>query len=148
MLNGLTRGPLHAENQIAASARRLADHTRLGLDAMFFGGSITHSHFARHLGEAEWRELLRRADALLPRHRYEPAPYDAIADYALSKVQTAIASADTDGDVVTVELEGQASVPLRLWVFTAEDGDEHRFETTEAFAGRLVAKFLAGKTGA
>jgi hypothetical protein len=136
MLNGLTRGPLHAENQIDAAARRLADHTRLGLDAMFFGGSITHSHFIRHLGEGEWRALLRRADALLPRHRSEPAPYDFIADYALSKVQTSIVAADTDGDALTVDLEGQAIVPLRLWVFAAEAGDEHRFEPVETFTGR------------
>jgi hypothetical protein len=136
MLNGLTRGPLYTENQIEVSARRLADHTRLGLDAMFFGGSITHSHFARHLAENEWRELLRRADQLLPRHRYERVPYDFIADYALSKVQTVIAGADETDGTVSVDLEGQAIVPLRLWVFTAEAGDEHRFETTEAFTGR------------
>lgn len=141
MLNGLTVGPLYAENQIAASARRLADHTRLGLDAMFFGGSITHSHFARHLGEGEWRELLRRADALLPRHRSEPAPYDLIADYALSKVRTAIAAADERSGTVTVDLDGEAIVPLRLWVFTADDGDEHRFETAEAFTGRRTLRF-------
>src|SRR5262249_6907755 len=102
MLNGLTVGPLHAENQIAASARRLADHTRRGLDAMFFGGSITHSPFVRHLSANQWRELLSRADALLPRHRPEPASYDAIADYALSKVRTAIAAADEANGRVTV----------------------------------------------
>src|SRR5712691_5942736 len=143
LLNGLTVGPLYVENQIAASARRLADHTRLRLDAMFFGGSITHSHFARHLNENEWRELLRRADALLPRHRYEPVPYDFIADYALSKVKTAIASADEREGRVTVDLEGESLVPLRMWVFTAEAGDEHRFETTEAFTGCRTLEFSA-----
>jgi hypothetical protein len=143
MLNGLTVGPLHAENQIAAAARRLADHTRLGLDAMFFGGSITHSHFARHLRAPEWRELLRRADALLPRHRYESVPYDVIADYALSKVRTTIASAHEQDGAITVELEGEAIVPLRLWVFTADDGDEHRFERVEPFAGRHTSRMPA-----
>ena len=143
MLNGLTKGPLYAENQIAESGRRLADHTRLGLDAMFFGGSITHSHFIQHLEAGEWRELLRRADALLPRHRYEPAPYDFIADYALSKVQTVIAEADATDSVTTVELEGQSIVPLRLWVFTAEAGDEHRFETADPFVGRCRLRFPA-----
>ena len=141
MLNGLTRGPLHAENQIEAAARRLADHTRLGLDAMFFGGSITHSHFVQHVSENEWRELLRRAEARLPRHRSESVPYDFIADYARSKVQTAIASAEEAGGTVTVELHGEAVVPLRLWVFTAEAGDEHRFETAEPFAGRRTLRF-------
>jgi hypothetical protein len=143
MLNGLTVGPLHAENQVAAMARRLADHTRLGLDAMFFGGSITHSHFARHLAPGEWRELLRRADALLPRHRYESVPYDVIADYALAKVRTTVAAADARAGVARVDLEGEASVPLRLWVFSAEAGDEHRFETLEPFAGRRVHEWSA-----
>lgn len=141
MLNGLTIGPRWAENQIATSAQRLADHTRLGLDAGFFGGSITHSHFIRHLSLGEWRELLRRADALLPRHRYESVGYDHIADYALSKVQTSIVSADERAGTVSVELDGESIVPLRLWVFTAEAGDDHRFETTAPFTGRALVRF-------
>lgn len=141
MLNGLTRGPVHAENQIEAAARRLADHTRLGLDAMVFGGSITHSHFIQHLNPQEWRALLRRADALMPRRRYETAPYDFIADYARSKVQTAIVSAEEAGGSVTVELAGEATVPLRLYVFTDPEGGEHRFEATEPFRGRATLRF-------
>jgi len=39
-------------------------------------------------------------------------------------------------------------VPLRLWVFTAEAGDEHRFETTEAFAGRRTVEFPVARSGA
>lgn len=143
MLNGLTRGPLHAENQIAMAARRLADHTRLGLDAMFFGGTITHSHFIQHLGEQEWREILRRADGLLPRHRYEIVPYDVIADYARSKVQTSIVAAAEAGGTVTVELAGEATVPLRLHVITDPDGAEHRFERTEPFKGQVAMRFSA-----
>jgi len=143
MLNGLTTGPLWADNQIEAAAQRLADHTRLGLDAMFFGGSITHSHFIRHLGAQEWRELLRRADARLPRHRYESVGYDFIADYARSKVQTTIAAAEAVDGTVKVDLVGKSLVPLRLWVFTAEAGDEHRFETTEPFTGRRTLCFSA-----
>jgi hypothetical protein len=143
MLNGLTRGPLFAENQIETAARRLADHTRLGLDAMFFGGSITHSHFIQHLGAGEWRELLRRAEALLPRHRWEPAGYDLIADYARSKVQTSIVEARVAAGKIAVTLEGEAVVPLRLWVFTAEAGDEHRFEPVAAFRGRTAVELTA-----
>ncbi len=143
MLNGLTRGPLYAENQIEAAARRLADHTRLGLDAMFFGGSITHSHFIQHLNEQEWRALLRRAETLLPRHRYETVPYDFIADYAWSKVQTSIVSADEADGTVTVELAGEARVPLRLYVFTDADAAEHRFERTGPFRGRATLRFSA-----
>ena len=143
MLNGLTRGPLHAENQVEAAAQRLADHTRLGLDAMFFGGSITHSHFIRHLEAGEWRTLLARADALLPRHRGEAAPYDHIAAYARSKVQTAIDGAAEQGGDVTVDLTGEASVPLRLYVVTDRDGAGHRFETVAPFRGRTTTTFKA-----
>ena len=70
-------------------------------------------------------------------------PYDLIADYARSKVQTSIASAEEAGGTVAVELEGEAIVPVRLWVFTAEAGDEHRFETAEPFAGRRTLRFPA-----
>ncbi len=141
MLNGLTRGAAYAENQIQAAAQRLADHTRLGLDAGFFGGSITHSHFIQHVSEAEWREILHRADRLMPRHRYEPFPYDHIADYARSKVQTAIVNAQADRGHVTVDLEGTALVPLRLFVYTDRDGGEVRFETVEAFDGHATMRF-------
>jgi hypothetical protein len=141
MLNGLTIGPAHAENQIDAMARRLADHTRLGLDAGFFGGSITHSHFLQHLSGAEWREILRRADALMPRHRYESVPYDAIADYALGKTRTSIVAADERDGAVTVELAGEAAVPLRLWVFTDAEGAEHRYESVEPFRGNRTVRF-------
>ena len=141
MLNGLTVGAAHAENQVEAMARRLADHTRLGLDAGFFGGSITHSHFIQHLTAGEWQEILRRADALMPRHRYESVPYDAIADYALAKTQTSIVAAGEVNGLVTVELAGEAGVPLRLWVFTDADGAEHRYERVEPFQGRTTAQF-------
>ncbi len=141
MLNGVTRGPAYAENQIAVSAQRLADQTRLGLDAMFFGGTITHSHFIQHLNEQEWREILTRADTLMPRHRYESVPYDFLADYARSKVQTSIAAAEATGSEVDVQLEGGAVVPLRLYVFAEPDGAEHRFETAEPFEGRTSLRF-------
>jgi hypothetical protein len=143
MLNGLTIGPAHAVNQVEAMARRLADHTRLGLDAGFFGGSITHSHFIQHLSAAEWREILRRADALLPRHRWEPMPYDAIADYARSKARTSIVGADEQKGSVSVELKGEADVPLRLWVVTDPDGAEHRYERVEPFRGTTTVRFAA-----
>jgi len=33
-------------------------------------------------------------------------------------------------------------VPIRVWVFTAEAGDEHRFETADPFIGRCRLQFL------
>jgi hypothetical protein len=143
MLNGLTRGPAWAENQVEAMARRLADHTRLGLDAGFFGGSITHSHFIQHVSPAEWRAILRRADQLMPRHRYESVGYDTVAAYAHSKVRTAIVAAEEREGTVTVELSGEAEVPLRLWVIEDADGIEPRFERCAPFTGRTTLTFSA-----
>jgi hypothetical protein len=143
MLNGLTVGPAHAENQVEAMARRLADHTRLGLDAGFFGGSITHSHFIQHVTPGEWQAILRRADALMPRHRYESVPYDGIAAYARAKAQTSIVAADQASGRVTVEVAGTAEVPLRLWLFTDAEGAEHRYEGIEPFQRRTTIEFSA-----
>ena len=77
----------------------------------------------------------------MPRHRYESVPYDAIADYALAKTQTSIVAAGEVNGLVTVELAGEAGVPLRLWVFTDADGAEHRYERVEPFQGRTTAQF-------
>jgi hypothetical protein len=54
-LNGLTKDTLGA-NDLDAMARRLADHTRLGVNSLFFGGSISHSHFTTALTPGEWEE--------------------------------------------------------------------------------------------
>ena len=144
MLNGLTVGPAFAENQVQVSAQRLADQTRLGIDSGFFGGSITHSHFIQHVKEQEWREIVAGADALMPRHRYEIAPYEHIAAYARSKVQTAVVGADIEGGRLAVELEGEASVPLRLQVYADPDGLEYATETVEPFSGRARVEAAVG----
>ncbi|HYB71885.1 MAG TPA: hypothetical protein VED18_00830 [Candidatus Sulfotelmatobacter sp.] len=145
-LNGLTRGPARAENDLEAAARRLADHTRLGLDSLFFGGSITHSHFTKELTEDEWRRLMRRADELMPRHERIPVGYDHVAEYARSKVDTHIADAARErrGETVRVVLRGEATVPLKLYVFRdVGDGAEHRYEEVPPFRGGQEVRFTA-----
>jgi hypothetical protein len=140
-LNGLTVGPAYRENQIEAAAERLAAHTRLGLDSGFFGGSISHAHFMQHLGDQEWRDLLRRADALLSRHRYEAVSYDQVADYARGKVTTGVTAARRSGADAVVELQGETAVPLRLYVLHGDEPTEARYETVEPFSGRVSLSF-------
>jgi hypothetical protein len=134
MLAGLTKGDGWGENQLDRISQRLADHTRSGLDAGFFGGSITHSHFIRHLTASEWREVLARADALMPRHRYEPASYDFIAEYARSKVNTAMTQANEGRGNISVELVGEATVPIRLAAYRDPELGEPAQLVTEAFS--------------
>ena len=144
-LNGLTTGNEdQGPNDIDAAAERLATHTRLGLDSLFFGGSITHSRFSCKLSEYEWRALLLRYEELTSRYEKINVGYDFIAEYARSKFETHIArvEADRGEDIVRCSMVGQSSVPLRLYVF--EDSDEmveHRFESIPAFDGRAEVVF-------
>ena len=144
-LNGLTRGPARAENDLEAAARRLAAHTRLGLDSLFFGGSITHSHFTKELNENEWRWLMRRADELMPRHERIPVGYDHIAEYARSKMDTRVVHAVREpGGRVRCVLNGEATVPLKLYVFRdVGAGVEHRYEEVPPFRGGEEVRFAA-----
>ena len=128
------------------AARRLAEHTRLGLDSLFFGGSITHSHFAKELDENVWRWLIRRARELIPRHDPIPVGYGYIAEYARSKVDTqnTDAAAEGRGDTVRVVLQGKATVPLKLYAFRdVGDGVEHRLQEVPAYSGKHEARFTA-----
>ena len=128
------------------AVRRLAEHTRLGLDSLFFGGSITHSHFTKELNESDWRWLMRRAKELMPRHDPIPVGYDHIVEYARSKVDTQVIDAAREGrgDAVRVVLQGEATVPLQLYVFRdVGEGVEHRFEEVPAFGGKQEARFNA-----
>jgi hypothetical protein len=146
-LNGLTRhGDAVRENDIETAARRLAAHTRLGLDSLFFGGSISHSHFARHLSPGEWRALLARYQALTSRHERRNVGYDAIADHARAKVDTHLAHAERDpaGGDLRCRLTGDAEIPLELHVFRDEDdAAPHRFRTVPPFHGSTEVRLPA-----
>lgn len=137
-LNGLTLRDRPA-NDTDAMADRLAEHTRLGINSLFFGGSISHSHFTRSIGIGEWRAILDRYDRLTSRIEKVNVGYDDIAIYARSKFHSRIAGARrTAGGVLAVRLAGRAEVPLRLSVFDDRDGvPERRYVTVEPFTGRL-----------
>lgn len=144
-LNGLTasRGD-RSGNDIEAAARRLATHTRLGLDSLFFGGSITHSHFTQELSEAEWRELLSRYEELTARYEKRNVPYEMIAEYARGKFDTHLARAEWDprAEAFHCTLTGETRVPLEVYVFRdVDDAVEHRFETVPEFSGRVDVTF-------
>ena len=134
-LNGLTKTAL-AANDLEAMARRLADHTRLGLNSLFFGGSISHSHFTQALEPGEWDEVLDRYEALTNGLEKINAGYDHIAAYARSRFHTHLAASAGRGDRMTVKLTGEAKVPLELSLYRdRDDGIERRYETVEPFSG-------------
>ena len=142
-LNGLTKTSL-GRNDLETMARRCADHLRLGLDSLFFGGTITHTHFLKDLSLGELAEVLQRADALTARHVKRYAPYEHIAEYARSKVETHLGRVEIspDGRDVAITLVGRSTVPLELYVFRDVDGGvEHRFETIGECDGVRRARF-------
>ncbi len=82
----------------------------------------------------------------MPRHDPIPVGYDHIAEYARSKVDTQITDAAREGrgDAVRVVLQGEATVPLKLYVFRdVGDGAEHRFEDVPPFQGKQEVRFSA-----
>jgi hypothetical protein len=143
-LNGLTTyQAAQATNQVEAAAQRLADHTRLGLDSLFFGGSISHSHFLRELSLAEWEALLTRYEALTARYDKRNVGYDHVAYYARAHADSHLAHADFQpGGGFHCRLTGRATVPLELYVYRDSDaGAEHRFEAVPAFEGSQDVTF-------
>ena len=142
-LNGLTKHALGA-NDLDAMARRMADHTRLGLNSLFFGGSISHSHFTTAPEPGEWEEVLVRYEALTNGLEKINAGYDHIAAYARSRFHTHLAGAARRGDRMTVKFAGEARVPLELSVYgECDDGIERRYETVEPFSERAEITFSA-----
>jgi hypothetical protein len=138
-LNGLTRSTsIDGANDLEQAAQRLAMHTARGLDSLFFGGSITHSRFARDLSPEDWDWLLDRFDQLTAQHQKRYASYDAICAYAESKVNTHIQSVDVRADgSLACTLTGEATVPLELSCFTKrERGVERCFVELPAFCGQ------------
>jgi hypothetical protein len=144
-LNGLTSGSRAGGNDIESAARRLAAHARLGLNSLFFGGSISHSHFVKDLSVPEWRALMQRYEELTRRLDKINVGYDLLAEYARSHVNTHLERVEPDlarPPLLRGVLSGEATVPLQIYVFkNVDDHVEHRFETVPAFSGR--AEFVA-----
>lgn len=136
-LNGLTDRD-QPKNNIEKMARRLAEHTRLGLNSLFFGGSISHSHFTRSLSLGEWKALLDRYERLTARLEKINVGYDDIAMYAKSKFHTHLAAADRSGSAgMALRLSGKSEVPLKISVFRDRDGvPERRYVEADTFSGQ------------
>jgi hypothetical protein len=92
---------------------RLLRHAELAMTSLFFVGSISHTHFARHLGRGDWEFLLREYRDWVDRFGYRPCAYDRIAEFAARHATGASASR-----LVAVE---RAGITTAAWE-TAEGG--------------------------
>ncbi|MDC0033257.1 hypothetical protein OAJ57_01680 [Alphaproteobacteria bacterium] len=137
-LNGLTTRDL-PKNDVKTMADRLVDHTRLGLNSLFFGGSISHSHFSCALSKADWKAVLDRYEKCTERLEKINVGYDDVAIYARSKFHTRVTVSTRLADgAMTVRLAGKADVPLKLSVFDEKgDAPERRYIDGVPFDGRF-----------
>ena len=137
-LNGLTTRD-RPKNDVKTMADRLVAHTRLGINSLFFGGSISHSHFTKALNLAEWKAILDRYERRTKRIEKVNVGYDDIAVYARSKFHTRIAAANrTEDGGMAVRLAGKADVPMKLSVFDERDGGpDRRYVPIDPFNGRF-----------
>jgi hypothetical protein len=137
-LNGLTIRDL-PKNDVKEMADRLVEHTRLGLNSLFFGGSISHSHFSTALSAADWKAILDRYERRTERLEKINVGYDDVAIYARSKFHSRVTASSRLADgTMSVRLVGKAEVPLRLSVFDERDGKpERRYVEGEPFSGRF-----------
>jgi hypothetical protein len=140
-LNGLTPAGAPSDAGLSAAAGRIEAHTRIGLDSLFFGGSITHSHFTRHLDRGHWRRLLDDADRRLRGIEQLPASYEHVARYAEARSGTELVDVQRVAGELRCVMQGRSSTPLTLSVFDESDGFLVRTEqAVPAFEGHHVVR--------
>lgn len=137
-LNGLVRPGGAGEPRLSEIVERLVEHCRIGLDSLFFGGSISHSHFTQYLDRREWGEILDRADRGMSDVEWHSASYDEIAEYAKARQGVQLTGTHRKGGRLEARLIGSTDRPLRLSVFDEEDGRLlRREEEVPPFEGEL-----------
>ena len=141
-LNGLTKRTL-GKNDLESMANWIAADTRLGLNSLFFGGSISHSHFSSELTMGEWEWVLKRYEDLTARLPKLNVGYDDIAFYARSRHHTFIEQIDIDAAGSSrLLLSGEADTPLKLYVASEGGGQiDHRAVDIPAFSGKCEFRF-------
>ncbi len=106
-------------NDIEKSARSGAEILKLGLRSGFFGELCTHEQKFDVLNLDEWEAILLRINQMTKKFEKIYVGHDEIAKYLKSKCQTRLAHVDKEGHF---QLAGQADVPLRVSIFTEQDG--------------------------
>jgi hypothetical protein len=114
----------HSEgNDLPGAADQALAQMRLGLDSLFFGELYTHEQRIAVLSMRELDEVLALIDHGLAKHTYVHRPYEYIAEYARSKVQSWLTEVSVnDGGRVACDLAGRTTLTTSLYLFTEIDG--------------------------
>src|SRR5579859_2331028 len=128
-----------AGNDLAGAANQALAQMRLGLDSLFFGELYTHEQRIAVLSMGELDEILTLIDRGLARHTTIQRPYEYIAEYARSKVESWLTEVSVnDGGLVTCDLAGRATLTTSLYLFTETDGALHQsFIDVPPFSGSV-----------
>jgi hypothetical protein len=117
-LNGLVDD--FGRKELDHAAERLLAHAELGLNSLFFVGAISHTHFIRHLSNADWERVLSVYRSYVDQHGYLPRSYDGIASYAawrsrLGEVDFEARLAGDDGRLWGILAEEERGVTKLTW---------------------------------
>ncbi len=126
-------------NDLEGAANQALAQMRLGLDSLFFGELYTHEQRIAVLSMRELDEILTLIDRGLAKHCYVHRPYEYIAEYARSKVESRLTAVAVDaGGTVTADLAGRTTLTTNLYLFTEQEGEIHqRFVDVPPFSGSV-----------
>ena len=125
----------------AASVATL--QVRRGIDARFFGITVTHEQRVAVVRMDEWEEIYAGISARLKKYDLIYRPWTYICDYARSHYNTRIGSvnANRESGIIYCDLQGKAQVSTLLEVYTNE-GDSVKCRTGDVppFSGIVTVQ--------
>lgn len=124
-------------------AQTIIQHTKFGLQSLFFGHPVTHEMNLATFTQEEWRDILKTVEKGLARYPKMFVLHDEIAYTARSKCETHIDAIKWNGKSVQLVLSGKAETDVWLYVFY-DKGDDciEQFHKIAPFDGTKQIKVL------
>jgi len=104
-------------------ARRIIQHTKFGLQSLFFGFPTTHEMNLATFTKEEWRNILQAVETGLRRQPKMFVRLDEIGCAAKSKCETHIDTIQWNGAALQLVLSGKAKTDVWLRVFHDKGND-------------------------
>jgi len=129
----------HCDHELIA--RRIIQHSKLGLQGLFFGHPVTHEMNLATFTKEEWRDILKTVEKGLARYPKMFVLLDEIACAARSKCGTHVDRVHWNGKSMQIALSGKAGTDVWLRVFHDKGNDcAERLHKITPFDGTMQAK--------
>jgi hypothetical protein len=128
---------------VEAAARTAVLQVRRGIDARFFGQTVTHEQRVGMVNMGEWEEIYALLQEGLRKYDLIFRPTEYVCDYVRSHYHTHPRSiaVDEQSGRIACTLEGEARVVTALEVYTDEgEGVACRVHDVPSFAGSVSVK--------